>query len=217
MRAPTTTRRAAECANTIASKANCLLNLPDDPERPELGNPANLALARGYYREARDLFRSSGDLMRAEMVAEPLAEIEQLLAEWTAWTRCPLLPRRLLADGARTILGGGADDCLAEPIRPGPDTLFGPRGVCFAGSALLVCDTGHHRVLGWSRIPRPMARRRISCWGNRISSPRGAALSLYRPASHLATAYWQWPMPGTIASCSGMASRPAPACRRTWC
>jgi hypothetical protein len=40
------TREAAplQYANTIANRANCLWNLPDDPEHPEDGNRANLAL-----------------------------------------------------------------------------------------------------------------------------------------------------------------------------
>ena len=45
------TREASplEYANTIANKANCLWNLPDDPESPEAGNRANLTLARAAY------------------------------------------------------------------------------------------------------------------------------------------------------------------------
>jgi hypothetical protein len=39
------------------------------------------------------------------------------------------------------------------PIVPANDTLFGPRGACFADGALFVCDTGHHRVMAWNAIP----------------------------------------------------------------
>lgn len=44
-------------------------------------------------------------------------------------------------------------DGLAEPVQPGPATLFGPRGACVAGGSLWVCDTGHHRLLGWDGVP----------------------------------------------------------------
>jgi hypothetical protein len=42
-----------------------------------------------------------------------------------------------------------------QPIRPSAQTLFGPRGAVLAapGGPLFVCDTGHHRVLGWQRKP----------------------------------------------------------------
>ncbi|HEX2139001.1 MAG TPA: hypothetical protein VHG33_04745, partial [Woeseiaceae bacterium] len=42
------------------------------------------------------------------------------------------------------------------PIAPAADTLFGPRGACLAGreGPLFVCDSGHHRLLVWSRAPR---------------------------------------------------------------
>lgn len=69
--------------------------------------------------------------------------------------RCPATAL-LAARGPRAILGGHAgDDGLAAPIVPRPDTLFGPRGVCLAErlGPLIVCDTGHHRLLIWSRIP----------------------------------------------------------------
>jgi hypothetical protein len=43
----------------------------------------------------------------------------------------------------------------ARPIVPAADTLFGPRGVCLASpdGPLIVCDTGHHRLLIWKRTP----------------------------------------------------------------
>jgi len=64
-----------EYANTIANKANCLCNLPDDPAAPEKGNPANLALARAHFAEARSLFAAHGDPGKAEIVAAALAEL----------------------------------------------------------------------------------------------------------------------------------------------
>ncbi|QAZ39055.1 hypothetical protein C1M51_06180 [Methylibium sp. Pch-M] len=66
-------------------------------------------------------------------------------------------PSRPLLDarGARVILGATGDPAaLARPVRPSARTMFGPRGVCAAGDgSLWVCDTGHHRVLGWHRLP----------------------------------------------------------------
>ncbi len=55
--------------------------------------------------------------------------------------------------GARVILGsdGGA---LVASISPEPHRMFGPRGVCLhPDGSLWVSDTGHHRVLGWKRVP----------------------------------------------------------------
>jgi hypothetical protein len=44
---------------------------------------------------------------------------------------------------------------LAEAVRPSASTLFGPRGACLLAPAgpLWIADTGHHRLLGWSRLP----------------------------------------------------------------
>lgn len=64
----------------------------------------------------------------------------------------PLLAPR----GARVVLGGEVlANGLAKSIVPGPDTLFGPRGVCLAHAQgpLFVCDTGHHRLLIWRTPP----------------------------------------------------------------
>lgn len=61
----------------------------------------------------------------------------------------------LAADGARIVLGAEATGALATPIAPAADALFGPRGACLAGpnGPLIVCDTGHHRLLIWKRAP----------------------------------------------------------------
>ncbi len=61
-----------EYANTIANKANCLWNLPDDPERPDEGNRANLLQVRAFYSEAREIFMAHGDLDKARIVAEAI-------------------------------------------------------------------------------------------------------------------------------------------------
>jgi hypothetical protein len=66
-----------EYANTIANKANCLWNLPDDVENPSSGNPWNLRRARELYGEARELFNDSGELAKARIVAEAIDQIER--------------------------------------------------------------------------------------------------------------------------------------------
>ncbi len=63
-------------ANTIANKANCLCNLPDDPTRPEAGNEKNLAEAKRLLMEAASIFEEYGDLSKATLVAEALSEME---------------------------------------------------------------------------------------------------------------------------------------------
>jgi len=71
------TREASplEYANTIANRANCLWNLPDQPEHQEMGNRANLALAQAAYLEARALFMEHGELDKARIVAEAIDQI----------------------------------------------------------------------------------------------------------------------------------------------
>ncbi|MFN2644445.1 MAG: NHL repeat-containing protein [Burkholderiales bacterium] len=58
-------------------------------------------------------------------------------------------PPLLAPAGARVVLGSPD----IAPLAPAANTLFGPRGVCFADEALVVADTGHHRVLIWQRVP----------------------------------------------------------------
>lgn len=66
-------------------------------------------------------------------------------------------PQALLAAaGPQACLGATlAADGLAQPVRPEAGTLFGPRGACLLApeGPLWVADTGHHRLLGWSRRP----------------------------------------------------------------
>jgi len=64
-------------ANTIANKANCLWNLPDDPAQPDAGNRANLREARACYAEAREIFLAHGDADKAGIVAEAVTQIER--------------------------------------------------------------------------------------------------------------------------------------------
>ena len=62
-----------EYANTITNKANALMNLPDDVEHPERGNPDNLAAAVGMLTEAAAVFTKNHVHDRAAVVTE-LAE-----------------------------------------------------------------------------------------------------------------------------------------------
>jgi tetratricopeptide (TPR) repeat protein len=66
-----------EYANTIANKANCLRNLPDDPSQPELGNRANLGAARALCAEARAIFAAHREAGRARIMADAVDEIER--------------------------------------------------------------------------------------------------------------------------------------------
>jgi len=56
-----------EFANTIANMANCLSNLPDDPENPDSGNAENVARAVALYEEARALFARLGEHEKASI------------------------------------------------------------------------------------------------------------------------------------------------------
>lgn len=66
-------------ANTVANKANCLRNLPDDLEQPERGNAKRLAEALKLYREARTIFGQYGEESKVEMVTQVIEEIESNL------------------------------------------------------------------------------------------------------------------------------------------
>jgi hypothetical protein len=59
--------------------------------------------------------------------------------------------------GPVACLGGGRGaDNLAVPIKADSQSLFGPRGACLIApeGPLWICDTGHHRLLGWACAPR---------------------------------------------------------------
>lgn len=64
-------------ANTIANKANCLLNLPDDPENPEKGNRKRLVEAQALYKEARDIFASLAETSKIPVVEQAISNIEE--------------------------------------------------------------------------------------------------------------------------------------------
>ena len=65
-----------EYANTISNKANALFNLPDNPEKPELGNPKNLLKARAYYQEAWSIFIENQQTEQAESIVQALKDVE---------------------------------------------------------------------------------------------------------------------------------------------
>jgi tetratricopeptide (TPR) repeat protein len=71
-----------EYANTIANRANCLRNLPDDTSTPEAGNRKNLLVARAAYAEVRAIFASHGEHAKARIAGEAGEQIErEMLSE----------------------------------------------------------------------------------------------------------------------------------------
>lgn len=68
-------------ANTLANRANCLRNLPDDVERPERGNRQRLQQAIMDSERAETLFLQGGELDKAAMITELLIELQQQLHE----------------------------------------------------------------------------------------------------------------------------------------
>lgn len=74
---------------------------------------------------------------------------EPIKAPGTVEPGAPLLD----VGGPEVVLGWKADD-FATALKPSTTTLFGPRGVCLhSDGSLWVSDTGHHRLLGWSKAP----------------------------------------------------------------
>lgn len=64
-----------EYANTIANKANALINLPDKLDKPEAGNEQNILKARNYYQEALEIFTQLGQIKQAQAVSQVLEEL----------------------------------------------------------------------------------------------------------------------------------------------
>jgi tetratricopeptide (TPR) repeat protein len=71
----TRTTTPLEYANTIANKANCLCNLPDDLEALSAGHASNLAKARALYEEARTIFAEHGETDKVRIVSEAIERI----------------------------------------------------------------------------------------------------------------------------------------------
>ncbi|MGB3649877.1 MAG: hypothetical protein WBA41_01515 [Rivularia sp. (in: cyanobacteria)] len=64
-----------EYANTIANKANALINLPDELRKPEAGNQKNLLKAHDYYQQALEIFTQNGQIEQAQAVSQALNEL----------------------------------------------------------------------------------------------------------------------------------------------
>jgi len=66
-------------ATTIANKANCLRNLPDDFENPQNGNTQKLLQARQLYADAKQIFNHYGETAKIAILDEALGEIDKEL------------------------------------------------------------------------------------------------------------------------------------------
>jgi tetratricopeptide (TPR) repeat protein len=63
-------------ASTIANKANCLSNLPDDMNDPGAGNMRRLSEAKSLYAQAEKIFRAHGELEKAGMLQQKIDDLE---------------------------------------------------------------------------------------------------------------------------------------------
>lgn len=64
--------------------------------------------------------------------------------------------RSLVQSEPLVVLGNQrVPELISPPIAPSPTSCFGPRGACLTSDdgPLWVCDTGHHRLLGWHHLP----------------------------------------------------------------
>ncbi|MFN8553133.1 MAG: NHL repeat-containing protein [Candidatus Obscuribacterales bacterium] len=64
--------------------------------------------------------------------------------------------KRLVQTEPLVVLGNDrVPDILSSSIVPSATTCFGPRGACLTSGdgPLWICDTGHHRLLGWQSLP----------------------------------------------------------------
>lgn len=59
----------------------------------------------------------------------------------------------VLRETAVFVGGRAVPDLLVSAVAPTAATVFGARGACQIGDTLWICDTGHHRLLGFKRIP----------------------------------------------------------------
>lgn len=82
LRVRTRASTPVEYANTIANKANCLWNLPDDPEHPDGGNRGNLIRAKALYEEAHEIFLGHGAGDKAQAVAGALEQLTSEIADY---------------------------------------------------------------------------------------------------------------------------------------
>lgn len=62
--------------------------------------------------------------------------------------------RPMLQEKPKMVLGNArAPAQLSSPVVPDKQSCFGPRGACLSMNGLIICDTGHHRLLGWNALP----------------------------------------------------------------
>lgn len=66
-----------EYAHTIANKANCLWNLPADPQVSDARPDSHLQQAKAYYHEAREIFVSHGEREQAHLVTDAFERLER--------------------------------------------------------------------------------------------------------------------------------------------
>ena len=62
-------------ANTLANRANCLRDLPDDISQANSGQLANVQRALADAKLAQKLFRHQGEHSKAQMMGELIAEL----------------------------------------------------------------------------------------------------------------------------------------------
>ncbi|MEN0062174.1 MAG: hypothetical protein AAGA48_08470 [Myxococcota bacterium] len=79
LRVRTARTMPVEYANTLSNKANALMNLPDDLEHPEQGNPNHLKMAAEMLEEAGALFEAHHLADRAATVTEIAGRLRQEL------------------------------------------------------------------------------------------------------------------------------------------
>jgi NHL repeat len=90
------------------------------------------------------------------MTAEPLVTRVRCTKPVPGAGRVVALARPLLSTQPLIVLGAARVPALVTTgLRPERHTCFGPRGAALLGPGgpLWVCDTGHHRLLGWRRLP----------------------------------------------------------------
>lgn len=84
--------------------------------------------------------------------------------------------RKLVEPEPLVVLGNErVPDIIATSIVPGATTCFGPRGACLTSpdGPLWICDTGHHRLLGWHALPNDDKTPADWCIGQKDFSSEG--------------------------------------------
>ena len=68
-------------AQTVANRANVLINLPDDLEHPEQGNQKHLQQAEAHYQEAEQIFLTYGQFSQVNTVRQAREALSQAVSE----------------------------------------------------------------------------------------------------------------------------------------